>query len=654
MYNILQSENLYKQGQKSKKMKTPSKKYTHGWEFFMEDLLAGFTVEELAILNQEYPFVFEKDTTIYKELKNSNDMLDEEPIVSFDINNIEDEQQKNRLFHCCEKNCLGNISAKELYLRRTIISGFDKRELDIYIFSQLITSIIPNNSETKRFRFSYRIDAKNRVCREAFLYINKITISKLKRIQNYISTQDYDIPLHGNTNKTPAHTLSQEAIENVVKFIENYASAQGLPDPGRLERVTREILLPSNNNYLLIWKLYSEGNPKISYNSFRKIWNNSLPYIKFQQCKSDLCDTWEELKNKIQYSKNPESLELIIKQYQEHSRRAKTARQYYKEQIESTKKSWVSLSEDTKEKILKNYSTGNRIKKCKIEPCSNDLSMHYSFDFCQQVFYPYSPQQRGKEYFKSARKCNIFGICSETLQKQVYFLIDESETVGKGAKTVISLLDAFFENYGAGETEINLQADNCTGQNKNNYVIWYLMWRVMTGLNNKITLSFMLPGHTKFSPDGYFGLLKSKYRKSNIDDLQDLVDCTINSSKNNKTIPQVYGKHLGYKKNCYEYKDWPHFLEKYFNPVNGILKYSYFEFYSNKPGKIYLKEMIEAKEFKEEAILKDNLYRFSKDELPSVITPKGLDEERKQYLYKEIRGFVRCPEKQNITCPKPE
>ena len=40
------------------------------------------------------------------------------------------------------------------------------------------------------------------------------------------------------------------------------------------------------------------------------------------------------------------------------------------------------------------------------------------------------------------------------------------------------------------------------GQNKNRYVyvMQYLAWRVMVGLNQKITLSFLIVGHTKFSP----------------------------------------------------------------------------------------------------------------------------------------------------------
>ncbi len=641
-------------------MNKPSKSSAFSWEFFMEDLLTNFTVEELAVLNEEYPFAFEKIITTRKDTKNVNDTLVDKDSIFFDINSNNEGSKKIILPGCCEKNCLQLMSRKEIYLRRAIATGFNKRELDVYIFSQLISSIIPNNNvTTKRLRFSYQIDANTHICREAFLFLNKISLSKLKRLQSYISYENYTIPLHGNTNKSPLHTLSPKSIESVIKFIENYSCAQGLPDPGRLERVTREILLPTNTTYLSIWELYSEESennkdtPKISYNSFRKIWQNSLPYIQFQQCQSDLCDTCEELKNNIKYSKDSNTLDLMTKQYQAHSMQAKTARGHYKRQIAKTKISWDSLKEDKKRKILKNYEHNN-IEKNKIRPCSNKLSMHYSFDFCQQVFYPYSPQQRGKEYFKSARKCSIFGVCSETLQKQVYFLIDESESIGKGAKTVISLLDAFFNIYGAGEKEINLHADNCTGQNKNNYVIWYLMWRVMNGLNDKITLSFMLPGHTKFAPDGYFGLLKSKYRKSDIDCLQDLVDCTVDCSKDNKTIAQVYGKHLGYENNFYEYKDWPCFLEKYFRPINRILSYRYFEFNSDNPGVILLKEKIEDKNLKEEAILKDNLYRFSKNEAPSILIPNGLDEERKKYLFKEIRGFVRCPEKRNNTCPKPE
>ena len=76
-------------------------------------------------------------------------------------------------------------------------------------------------------------------------------------------------------------------------------------------------------------------------------------------------------------------------------------------------------------------------------------------------------------------------------------------------QTVISLLHHYFQHHALGEKSTYLHGDNCVGQNKNNATIQYLMWRVMTGLQETIELSFMLVGHTKFSPDRLFGSLKN-------------------------------------------------------------------------------------------------------------------------------------------------
>lgn len=132
--------------------------------------------------------------------------------------------------------------------------------------------------------------------------------------------------------------------------------------------------------------------------------------------------------------------------------------------------------------------------------------MNYSLDFCQQVSLPYSSQQRGTFYFRTPRKVQIFGVCSEPLTRQIFSLIDEAESIGKGAIVVTSLLHAFFNLHGLGERHVSLQADNCVGQNKNTTITCYLEWCVVTGLHETIELNFMIPGHTKFRPDAYFGL----------------------------------------------------------------------------------------------------------------------------------------------------
>ena len=43
---------------------------------------------------------------------------------------------------------------------------------------------------------------------------------------------------------------------------------------------------------------------------------------------------------------------------------------------------------------------------------------------------------------------------------QINYLIEESQSVGKGADTVISLVHNYFELYGLGEREIIIHADN--------------------------------------------------------------------------------------------------------------------------------------------------------------------------------------------------
>ena len=153
-------------------------------------------------------------------------------------------------------------------------------------------------------------------------------------------------------------------------------------------------------------------------------------------------------------------------------------------------------------------------------PCSRSMSMHYSFDYAQQVHLPSNPQQPGPIYFLVPRKCAIFGICCEGIPRQVNFLIDEAHLISKGANAVVSYLHYFFQNFGLGETDVHLHCDNCSGQNKNRIVLQYCAWRVAVGLHKSITLNFLIAGHTKFAPDWCFGLVKRAFRRHAVSSLQ--------------------------------------------------------------------------------------------------------------------------------------
>ena len=176
-------------------------------------------------------------------------------------------------------------------------------------------------------------------------------------------------------------------------------------------------------------------------------------------------------------------------------------------------------------------------------PNSNPIAAHYSFGYAQQVHYPSDPLQPDPIFFLTPRKCSIFGVCCEALPRQVNFLTDEAGDCGKGANVVISQLHYFFSHHGLGETDVFLHCDNCTGQNKNSTMLHYLLWRCMTGLHTKITLSFLTVGHTKFAPDWCFGLVKHLFRRTKIGSLKDIAQVVDDSAQCN--LPQLVSDENG-------------------------------------------------------------------------------------------------------------
>ena len=263
-----------------------------------------------------------------------------------------------------------------------------------------------------------------------------------------------------------------------------------------------------------------------------------------------------------------------------------------------------------------------------------------------QVHYPSDPLQPGPMYFLVPRKCSIFGVHCEGIPRQVNYLNDESGDCGKGANAVVSQLHHFFETHGLGETEVFLHADNCTGQNKNNCMIQYLAWRILTGRHSKITLSFLVVGHTKFAPDWCFGLLKQKYRKTKIGSITGLAAVVNTSAQCNysQLVTTEDGRTL------VKTYDWTTFFAAKFKRVSSIKKIHHFVFDIQNPGNVVIKEHSDTSEVGVSLLKSDWTPNPSK--LPAVVQPKGLTPERSWYLYEKIREF--CPtDEMDITCPLP-
>ncbi len=57
-------------------------------------------------------------------------------------------------------------------------------------------------------------------------------------------------------------------------------------------------------------------------------------------------------------------------------------------------------------------------------------------------------------------------------------------------------------------SKLVIHCDNCAGQNKNRYVIWFCSWLVETKQFDEVQLCFLVAGHTKNECDGAFSAVK--------------------------------------------------------------------------------------------------------------------------------------------------
>lgn len=135
----------------------------------------------------------------------------------------------------------------------------------------------------------------------------------------------------------------------------------------------------------------------------------------------------------------------------------------------------------------------------------HNLVSHYSFVFAQQVHYPPSPQQP----LSTSRPPESVGglVCwQKHFHRWSCFFWIRQTTLASGPTQLHATLFGQWLVIGLKEAKSHLHADESAVQNKNNAMLQYLLWRVMIGRHKKVTLSFLVVGHTTVLPDWAFGM----------------------------------------------------------------------------------------------------------------------------------------------------
>src|SRR5437764_14051902 len=159
----------------------------------------------------------------------------------------------------------------------------------------------------------------------------------------------------------------------------------------------------------------------------------------------------------------------------------------------------------------------------------------------------------------------------------------------------------------------------------------------------------MIPGHTKFKCDGSFGLIKKLYRKTSVDCVDHVVDVVKRSSPAGLNKAQCYEGGKGF-----QYLDIKAIFGIYFKKLPSIQKYQHFLFEASNLGTVKVQEVAN------EPFTEFNLLRTKKADIFEeiralsilVLIPPPLDYKRQEYLYNNIRPFVKN-EYKDITCPRP-
>ena len=613
----------------------------------------------------------------YEEVENAiNEEDSEEEIAAEYAENMAEEQEFNEQYYtdesdkemkepslvkrvseylsdksCCSKKCCRTWKEDHIKKHAEDMNCLSKNEKKIVILTVLRNCAL--NSEKTRYsgqrlrvRFTFRYEPFGVMCASAFRLLFDIRIYAFKGLLAHLKTNDMSVlpPHHGNRGKKsrkPDTLANRGVTEKVVEFMLTLGEAQGEFTPGRdikrrgaeKEKNSNLLWLPACLCRSALFRIYNKNYAdfpigRTKFVSLLKT-ESRLKHIRVRSPRSDMCDYCELQKRKIAGTKPHDELkaEKLTMELAAHQKAYQGERATYNSERKQAMTDGKKL----------------RLGKLKTEECVE----HICIDYGQSVGVPGTADQLGGTYFLQMRNFLLCGIYSALENTMMCYTYDEREA-GKGANEVISFLHNFLSTREIQTPNIRIHADNCRGQNKNKYVMWYLVWLAATGRVKRVEFKFMIKGHTHFIVDSNIGHIKREFQRSDVFCLEHW-ELVINRSAVTNKARVV---------DCNDVYDWKKILYSYFKGFDGISKFQHFAVDSTDPGWIWAKNGFNDDVWKKRKLLKsDKSIKLKKFKnipkyLPSVRF-KGGKPEKEKSIYKNLRQYVKDEWKDEL-CPDPE
>ena len=158
----------------------------------------------------------------------------------------------------------------------------------------------------------------------------------------------------------------------------------------------------------------------------------------------------------------------------------------------------------------------------------------------------------------------------------------------------------------------------------------------------------MLSGHTKFSPDRFFGLFKKAYCRSSVSTITEVaavVDRSTTTGQNRHQL--VRSPDVSTLVNFYK---WSAHLNHFFKPIPNITTYHNFRVNSSQPGTVFLRTYSDS-DVTQCTILQAGFSSVYWHARKTSYSRNVLRE--KLSLYEQIRKHCKSTLAADITCPKP-
>ena len=235
-----------------------------------------------------------------------------------------------------------------------------------------------------------------------FVNLSGISNSRFRRLKEHYEENGVSLRVHGNRKGTPHNTVPQSVTEEVKNFLSNFVKENTVLLPGRIPGFKNDDikLLSSSEMKMSVWREYKKmceetEKQSVCYTKFINLWQQFHPSVVVAM--SDVCITCQQNTSKLVQSANSpdrEKTQCVLVQ-QEHLNCVQRERDLYKRICQEAK----TIFEGIEGKVGLDQQHG---------VCTFGITMHYSFDFVQQIHIPSNPMQPGPIYFKTPRKCGIF------------------------------------------------------------------------------------------------------------------------------------------------------------------------------------------------------------------------------------------------------